>query len=151
MAAQSEAVQAGGVMPPARPLEPAGATVPTDRVWDPFVRIFHWSLVALFTVSFLTGDEIERLHIVAGYAIIGLLGLRIVWGFVGPRHARFSDFVRPPAESLDYMRKAIRRRAPRRLGHNPAGAIMVITLLTVLIAISATGFMMTTDAFWGAQ
>ena len=75
----------------------------------------------------------------------------IIWGFVGPRHARFSDFVRAPAEVTDYVRSAIRLRAPRYLGHNPAGGAMIIALLAMLIGISVTGVMMTTDAFWGAQ
>jgi cytochrome b len=121
------------------------------RVWDPFVRIFHWSLVSLFILAFVTGDETEWLHLTAGYAIGALVVLRIIWGFAGPRHARFSDFVRTPREVIDYVRSVIRLRASRYLGHNPAGGVMIIALLAMLIGISATGFMMTTDAFWGAQ
>jgi cytochrome b len=124
---------------------------PPVRVWDAFVRIFHWSLVALFIIAFLTGDEIEGVHIAAGYAIAGLVALRIAWGFVGSRHARFGDFMKSRSETLAYMRKAIRGRAPRFLGHNPAGALMTLALLGMLIAISGTGFMMTTDVFWGAE
>ena len=115
------------------------------------MRIFHWSLVGLFVLAFVTGDETEWLHLTAGYAIAALIFLRIIWGFVGPRHARFSDFVRMPREVTGYVRSAIRLRAPRYLGHNPAGGAMIIALLAMLIGISATGFMMTTDAFWGAQ
>ena len=95
--------------------------------------------------------SVKRCSQAAGYAIAALVALRIVWGFVGPRHARFSDFVRPPAETLDYMHKAVRRRAPHHLGHNPAGGLMVVGLLGMLIAIATTGFMMTMDAFWGAE
>jgi cytochrome b len=98
MSVRSEAVEAGGAMPPATATNEGDAGAPMVRVWDPFVRVFHWSLVALFIVAFVTGDEIERLHIAAGYALVAL---RIVWGFIGPRHARFSDFVRPPAATLD--------------------------------------------------
>ena len=110
------------------------------RVWDPFVRIFHWSLVGLFVLAFVTGDETEWLHLTAGYAIAALVLLRMIWGFVGPRHARFSDFVRTPREVADYVRSAIRWRAPRYLGHNPAGGAMIIALLAMLIGISASGF-----------
>ena len=151
MWARSEAVEAGGAMPPATATKEGGAGAPMVRVCDPFVRVFHWSLVTLFLVAFVTGDEMERLHVAAGYALAALVALRIVWGFIGPRHARFSDFVRPPAATLDYLRKSVRGRAPRSLGHNPAGGLMTLALLGMLVAISVTGIMMTTDAFWGAQ
>jgi cytochrome b len=133
-------IEAGGAMPPA-----------TVKVWDLFVRVFHWSLATLFVVAYATGDEIERVHIAAGYAIGCLLALRIVWGFVGPRHARFSNFVRPPSEVLSHLRDVALRRAPRYVGHNPAGGAMIIALMAMLAATSATGYMMTTDAFWGAE
>jgi cytochrome b len=151
MSARTDAVEAGGVMPPATATKPSASTGPTVRVWDLFVRIFHWSLVALFIVAFVTGDNIERVHIAVGYTIAGLIAARTVWGFIGSRHARFSDFVRPPAETLHYMRQAVRGRAPRYIGHNPAGGLMTLALLGMIIAISGTGFMMTTDAFWGAE
>ena len=151
MTLRNDVLEAGGVMPPARPLKTGVTTLPMVRVWDPFVRIFHWSLVGLFVLAFVTGDETEWLHLTAGYAIAVLIVLRIIWGFVGSRHARFSDFVRTPRQVTDYLRSAIRLQAPRYLGHNPAGGMMIIALLAMLVGISATGFMMTTDAFWGAQ
>lgn len=133
-------IEAGGAMPPA-----------TIRVWDPFVRVFHWLLVALFIVAYATGDEIERVHIAAGYSIAALLALRIVWGYVGPSHARFSSFVKSPSEVARYLRDVALLRAPRHLGHNPAGGIMIVALIAMLGATCATGIMMTTDAFWGAK
>ena len=148
------AVEAGGAMPPATATTANGrdaAAVPTVPVWDAFVRVFHWSLVGLFALAFATGDEIEWLHLTAGYAIAALIALRVAWGFVGPRHARFGDFVRPPGEVWAYFRDAVRLRAPRHLGHNPAGGAMVVALLAMLAGTAATGFMMTTDAFWSAQ
>ena len=145
------AVKAGGVPPPATASGIRGTAPRAERVWDPFVRAFHWSLVGLFIVAFVTGDEVEWLHFAAGYAIAGLVALRVAWGFVGPRHARFRDFVRPPRQVLAYVRDAVRVQAPRYLGHNPAGGAMVLAMLALLAGISATGFMMTTDAFWGAQ
>jgi cytochrome b len=151
MTLRTDVLEAGGAMPPATSLKARNTTAPMVRVWDPFVRIFHWSLVGLFVLAFVTGDETEWLHLTAGYAIAALVLLRLIWGFVGPRHARFSDFVRTPREVADYVHSAIRWRAPRYLGHNPAGGAMIIALLAMLIGISASGFMMTTDAFWGAQ
>jgi cytochrome b len=90
-------------------------------------------------------------HIAAGYAIAGLIALRIVWGFVGPRHARFGNFVRSPREVLVYLRDVALLRAPRYLGHNPAGGAMILGLLVMLSGTAITGYMMTTDAFWGAK
>jgi cytochrome b len=118
---------------------------------DPFVRIFHWSLVALFTIAFLTGDEIEWMHLWAGYAIAALVALRVVWGFVGTRHARFADFVKGPRAIASFLKQSARLEAPRYLGHNPAGGAMVIALLVMLAGLSVTGFALTTDAFWGSK
>ena len=115
------------------------------------MRVFHWSLATLFLVAYVTGDEIERVHIAAGYAIAGLIALRVVWGFVGPRHARFSNFVRSPRAVLAYLRDVALLRAPRYLGHNPAGGAMIIALLVMLAGTGVTGYMMTTDAYWGAK
>lgn len=134
------------------PIVAGGATPPaTVKVWDLFVRVFHWSLATLFVVAYASGDEIERLHIAAGYAIAGLLAMRIVWGLVGPRHARFSDFVRPPRQVLAYLADVVRGRERRYLGHNPAGGLMIVVLVGMLSATCVTGLMMTTDAFWGAK
>ncbi|PJG52803.1 cytochrome B [Bradyrhizobium forestalis] len=121
------------------------------KVWDPFIRVFHWWLAGLLLLAYATGDEIENVHIAAGYTIAGLLALRIAWGFVGPRHARFSDFVRSPRAVLAYMRDMALLRAPRYLGHNPAGGAMVVVLIVTLIGTCTTGYMMTTGTFWGAK
>ena len=150
MSIQDGAAPGGGVMAPARAFG-TGPRPATVRVWDPFVRIFHWSLVGLFALAFVTADEIERLHLTVGYAIAGLVGLRILWGFVGPRHARFADFVRSPRTTAAYLSAVVAGRAPRHLGHNPAGGAMVLALIAMITAIAVTGFMMTTDAYWGAE
>ncbi|AXS41775.1 cytochrome b/b6 domain-containing protein [Breoghania sp. L-A4] len=121
------------------------------RVWDPLVRLFHWSLVAAFVFAYATGDEWGAAHEKAGYVIAGLVALRVVWGFVGSRHARFRDFVRGPKAVGAYLRDSATRKAPRHLGHNPAGGAMVIALLVMLSLITATGVMMTMDRFWGVE
>lgn len=140
MSTVNESIEAGGATPPA-----------TVKVWDPFVRVFHWSLATLFVAAYLTGDEIEKVHIAAGYTIAALVALRIVWGFIGPAHARFGNFVRTPRETLAYLRDIALLRAPRYLGHNPAGAAMIVALLVSLTGTCITGYLMTTEAYWGAK
>ena len=140
MSTVDNTIGAGGVTPPA-----------TIKIWDPLVRVFHWSLATLFLAAYVTGEDAGQVHIAAGYAIAGLIALRIVWGFVGPRHARFSNFVRSPREVLAYLRDVALLRAPRYLGHNPAGGAMIVGLLVMLSGTAITGYMMTTDAFWGAK
>lgn len=122
---------------------------PTVLVWDPFVRVFHWSLAGLFVFCFATGDVWEQPHEWAGYAIAALVVSRVVWGLFGPRHARFSDFVFRPSIILGFLRDSLHFRAKRYLGHNPAGGAMVLALLGSMAVICATGVMMGMDAFWG--
>lgn len=115
------------------------STPASVKVWDPLVRLFHWSLVAAFAIVWLSGDEESRLHELAGYAIIGLVLVRIVWGFVGTRYARFSDFVYRPATVLGYAREMLIAKPRHYLGHNPLGGMMILALLVSLLAAGATG------------
>jgi cytochrome b len=140
MSAEPVRLESGGAMPPA-----------TVKVWDPFVRVFHWSLVGLFAFAFLTGDEWQTPHELAGYVIGALVAARVLWGIVGSRHARFSTFVRSPAQTVRFMARKARFSAPRYLGHNPAGAAMILALLAAIGVIVTTGYMMTTDAYWGIE
>ena len=112
------------------------------KVWDPLVRIFHWTLVISFVVTYASGDELEGIHVWFGYLIAGLLVFRLAWGFVGPKHARFSDFVYGPQEILAYLRSLATGRPRRYLGHNPAGGLMVILLLVSLGFTTGTGLLM---------
>lgn len=138
MRADTTTMEAGGTRQPA-----------TVRVWDPLVRIFHWSLVALFTIAFVSSEDWGSLHRAAGYAIIGLLVVRILWGFAGTRHARFSDFLFSPGEVAAFVKDSLAMRAKRYIGHNPAGGVMVIVLMASTATACITGYMMTTDRFWG--
>ena len=120
------------------------------RVWDPFVRAFHWALAASFAVAWLSSEKWDGLHAAAGYAAGALVGLRIVWGFFGPRYARFTQFVRPPDAVIAYLR-AIKDGSERRyIGHNPAGGAMIVVLLVAMAATAVSGWLQTTDAFWGS-
>lgn len=109
------------------------------HVWDLLVRIFHWSLVVAFTVAYLSGEEEENLHIYSGYIVLALIGFRVLWGMVGTRYARFSNFVRSPQTTIAYIKDLFYGRAKRYLGHNPAGAAMIVALLLSLVVVSYSG------------
>jgi cytochrome b len=109
------------------------------KVWDPLIRIFHWSLVIFFTVAFLSGDEESSLHIYSGYAVIGLVLFRILWGFVGTEHARFRDFIFGPSKVIQYLKSMASSTPQRYIGHNPAGGYMVVALLATLLVVTFTG------------
>lgn len=111
------------------------------KVWDPVVRLFHWALVAAFTVAFISGEDFLTLHSWAGYVIFALLVIRIIWGLIGPRYARFSDFVYRPATIKQFLKDTLRFRARRYLGHNPAGGAMVILLMLSLLLTGFTGLL----------
>ena len=122
----------------------------TVRVWDPFVRIFHWSLLLAFSGAYLLGDDGGVAHQWLGYTVLGLVAFRLVWGVVGTRHARFANFIPSPRRLLAYTKDLVARREARHLGHNPAGAVMIVALLSTLIATGFTGWLQTTDPFWGS-
>jgi len=124
---------------------------PMVRVWDLFVRLFHWALVASFAAAWLTRHGNEDIHHLAGYAAAALVGLRVVWGLVGTHYARFRQFARGPMTVLGYLRDIVTGREARYIGHNPAGAAMILTLLVLLAGTALTGWMMTTDQFWGVD
>lgn len=123
------------------------------RVWDPFVRVFHWSLVTLFTLNIAILDDESKAHEWAGYAVLGLVAARILWGFVGTRHARFSAFPPSAGAAWEHVEELLGGREPREthLSHNPLGALMVYNLLVCMVALGVTGWMMTLNAYWGAE
>jgi len=121
------------------------------RVWDPFVRVFHWSLVASIAVAWFSADAWKALHLWAGYAAASLIALRIVHGFIGPANARFSSFVPKPSALIRYLRDMVAGREERRLGHNPAGGAMIMALIVTVSSVCLTGWLQTTDMFWGEE
>lgn len=112
------------------------------RVWDPLVRVFHWSLVAAFATAWLTADELQPVHEIAGYAVAGLVAFRLIWGLVGSRYARFAQFLKGPHDMLAYLGDMSRGKERRYLGHNPAGAAMIVALLVTLSGTAFTGWLM---------
>lgn len=112
------------------------------RIWDLPLRIFHWGLVVAVATAWLLGEfgpDVMTLHFWAGYTVIGLLAFRLIWGLVGPRHARFASFIYGPATTLAYARGVFDRKPSHWPGHNPMGGAFVIVFLLVLAAQTATG------------
>jgi len=109
------------------------------KVWDLPLRIFHWLLVAGFFIAYLTEDDLLTVHVWAGYLVTGLLVFRLIWGFIGNDYARFSNFLCSPAKSIAYLKDLIALKTQRYIGHNPAGAAMIVLLLVSLFATVITG------------
>jgi cytochrome b len=108
------------------------------RVWDPFVRFFHWSVVVAFLLAYLT-EDVMLVHSWAGYYILVMVVLRLFWGFIGTRHARFRDFIYSPVEVMTYLKDLSLLRARHYRGHNPVGGWMVLLLLALLVLTGITG------------
>ena len=133
--------------------EPDASPPNNDRpaqipVWDLPTRLFHWLLVVLVAVSFTTGvvgGNAMTYHEYSGFAILVLLVFRIVWGFVGSRASRFSDFVKGPAAVWRYAVTLFRGDSERCLGHNPMGGWSVLALLLALLIQVVTGLFANDD------
>lgn len=121
------------------------------RVWDVFVRAAHWTLVAAVGCAWLTRHGGGRWHEALGYVALGVVAARIVWGVVGPRYARFAQFVRTPSATLEYARRVVAHAEPRYLGHNPLGGWMIVALVAAVLAATVSGWLYTTDRFWGVE
>ncbi|MSO89462.1 MAG: cytochrome B [Rhodospirillaceae bacterium] len=121
------------------------------RVWDPLVRLGHWALVASVAAAWLTRHGGGLWHEWIGYAALAIVGLRILWGWVGSPYARFAQFVRAPSATLTYARAMLARTEPRYLGHNPPGGWMILALLAAVIAVGLSGWLYTTDTYWGVE
>lgn len=122
-------------------LSVSSTSVRKVRVWDLPTRLFHWSLLALVVVAWLTGEEegAAVIHRMAGEAVAGLLVFRVVWGFIGGEHARFADFAAGPDAIIAHVRDLLGKSPTRHLGHNPLGGVAVFLLLLNLAVIVATG------------
>ncbi len=109
------------------------------RVWDPLVRIFHWSLVLSFSIAYLTGEDDSLWHINSGYVVLGLISFRLLWGIIGTKYARFSNFVTRRDKVLSYLKSMLKGKPEHYPGHNPAGGWMIIALLISLFVTSLSG------------
>lgn len=123
----------------------------TVRVWDPLVRIFHWTVVLGITLNYFVLASGKTPHRYVGYGIAAVLAIRVAWGFIGSAHARFSDFVTSPRAVLSHLAAVVARRDRRYVGHNPAGGAMVLALMGLIAVTCLTGWMQGLDAFWGVE
>jgi len=113
---------------------------PQVPVWDIPTRLFHWSVVLLVCVSWFSADQgYMRVHLVSGLTLLSLLLFRIAWGLVGSTTARFSNFLHPPRRVVGYLKGLAGGDKIFYAGHNPAGGLMVLALIAVLLAQVATG------------
>jgi len=128
----------------------AAARRPRVKVWDAFVRVAHWSLVAAIAGAWITEDA-GAVHEWIGYAALAIVVARLAWGAVGSRYARFSQFVRSPAATIEYAGRVFARREPRHIGHNPLGAYMIVALVVMVALVAGSGWLYTTDAYWGVE
>ena len=119
------------------------------RVWDRPVRVLHWALVLSLALSWLGTFAIAGAHQPLGYLALAIVLLRLLWGGIGSPYARFAQFVRGPRATWAYLAAVLQRREPRHLGHNPLGACMVLALLANVAGLGLTGWLYTTDRFWG--
>ena len=123
----------------------------TVKVWDPVVRLFHWTIVTGVVLNLWVFEHGKYLHRITGYVVVAALATRLVWGIVGTRHARFSDFFPTPRRVIAHLSALVRGEDPRRLGHSPLGALMMLALMAILAGLGLTGWMMGLDAFWGVK
>jgi cytochrome b len=130
----------------------ASVSAPGIRVWDAFVRVFHWSTVALVVLLVLTAHYgMEETHMALGVDLLVLVAARLLWGAIGTKHARFASFWVGPGASLRYLGEVLRGRPRRYLGHNPAGGWMVLGLLATLSVALASGLLLQATLEFGAR
>jgi cytochrome b len=117
-------------------------------IWDLPLRLFHWSFAVTILASWYTaeqGADLVEIHIKLGFVAIALLLFRVLWGIIGPKHARFSQFLPSPKKLLNYLRNSNSQKTTP--GHNPLGAMMVV-LMILLISIQAiSGLFINDDVF----
>ena len=116
-------------------------------VWDFPVRVFHWLLVISFAGAWLTsdGEALQLIHYAFGYSACAIILFRIVWGIVGTRYARFTQFIKGPTETWKHIKSLLVGKQTLGPGHNPAGALVMISLVILILLIDLTGYWIVKD------
>ena len=120
-------------------------------VWDIFVRVTHWTVAALVIAELTVLDEDWAVHRWAGYVVLALVALRLAWGLIGSRYARFSAFPPSLQSARAHLVGMVRGKPELHLSHNPLGALMAYNLWASLVAVCVSGILMTTRTFWGVD
>jgi cytochrome b len=121
------------------------------KIWDIPTRIFHWVLVLLFLFLIYSGrwdDSLMQWHFYCGYTLSGLILFRVLWGVVGTRYARFCSFVTSPIQGIRYLKATVTGKGKHFYGHNPAGAMMVVALILLLMLQVASGLVTSDEILW---
>ena len=121
----------------------SGKTIKTVRVWDLPTRIYHWLqlvvVVGAMASGFFAPEWWLSIHVWLGYAIVGLISFRLIWGFLGSEFSRFTSFIFSPRETVEHVNGLLQKKPPHQLGHNPLGALMIFGMIAVLAGITASG------------
>lgn len=125
-------------------------TSQTEKLWDPLVRIFHWSIAAIFIANYFVNEAGEDWHQWLGYAAVAWLVIRFFWGFFGKGAARWADFFPTRARLTQHFSALINGKPYHRLGHSPLGGLVMIMMMLCILSLGITGYMMKeVDYFWG--
>lgn len=111
-------------------------------VWDVPTRVFHWLLVLCFAGAWLTSESerLQMIHYAFGYSAVALVLFRLVWGFVGTKYARFTQFLRGPNEMAGHIKSVLSSHQHSSPGHNPVGGIVMVGLMLIILLIGLTGY-----------
>ena len=121
------------------------------HVWDPLVRLLHWTLATSTTIAFFTHKGPEWLHFLSGYTALAVAIIRIFVGFTGSHYARFKEFVTGPRTALSYVTDLIKNREKHFIGHNPLGGYMILLLLMSVLISGTAGSLLNTDRLFGDE
>lgn len=128
-----------------------GSQTRSIMVWDPLVRLIHWCLALTILLNGAIVEDESALHEWVGYVALGLVAIRLVWGLVGSRHARFSAFPPNPFKAIRHFSALLKGDDTVYLSHNPFGALMVYNIWVTVLLIGLTGYMMGTMVYFGVE
>lgn len=122
----------------------------TEKLWDPLIRLFHWSIAGIFIANYFFNEAGDSWHQWLGYIAVAWLVVRFFWGFFGAGAARWADFFPTPARLKTHLSALVKGKSYHRMGHSPLGGLVMILMMLCILSLGITGFMMEEiDYFWG--